>query len=158
MWPKQENLSFSVSEQDKMCWDCPSTVILHFSALSHRIDSFLTSTPSSYKNTFLPSGSLFWGLTYLSVTGAEKSKRKTQQISWTTNLTKWIIQLPFYGRIKSNKQSNFDIFSLLCPVSLFRWLCLRLLWLPWVCDIDLPPVLENPKQSCRKDKSGHSTL
>lgn len=53
-------ISFSVSERDKMCWDCPSTVILHFSALSHRIDSFfLTSTPSSCKNTFLPSGSLF---------------------------------------------------------------------------------------------------
>lgn len=28
------------------------------------------------------------------------------------------------------------MFPLLCPVSLCRWLCLRLL--PWVCDIDFP--------------------
>lgn len=58
-----------------------------------------------------------------------------------------------YGR---KKQINLILifFSLLCPVSLFRWLCLRLLWLPRVCDIDLPSlkIKNSPVERIKVDK------
>lgn len=48
----------------------------------------------------------------------------------------------------AKKQTNLIKIFLLCSVSFFRWLCLRLLWLPRVCYIDHPNLLNQTK--CRE--------
>lgn len=114
-------------------------MILHFSALlSHRSQSISLWPPP-------PTSSLFWGNTFLSVTGAEKSKSPNKQKKlFENNLTKSLTHATFYGK----KQTNLIQFFLLCSVSFFRWLCLRLLWLPRVCYIDHPNLLNQTK--CRE--------
>lgn len=101
---------------DKTCWDVPSSMILHFSALSHRIESVFDKPPLM-RTPFLPSGSLFWGLTYLSVTGAEKSKKKTktQQLGLNAIWPNESFNCHFYGRKKKKLQINKSNFDILFP-------------------------------------------
>lgn len=80
---------------------------------------------------------IFWGKTFLRVTGAEKSKKnKTSFDNRLTLLTHAHRRWSWHAKsMITQKRSNS---VLLCSVSSHRWLCLRLLWLPRICDINRP--------------------
>lgn len=147
-----------------ICWVVPSSVILHFSALSHRIESGFDKSPLMSTPFFvLAACSEDWPTRAWQEQRNLKKDQNKSKIQFEQNLTNEYFTCHHFKAGKKKKfklkfKSNFDhFFPLLCPVSLFRWLCLRLLWLPRVCDIDVPPLLENPKLCCSEDKNGQNT-
>lgn len=133
LWPHR-NLSIrkTIKKQKLGSSQCSDFTFLCFEPQSWLC--FFTSTPSSYENSFSPllaARSEDWR------TWAWQEQRNLKEKNPTQNLAKWLSPAAFNWQYKTNsRQSHFDMFPLLCPVSLCRWLCLRLL--PWVCDIDSP--------------------